>query len=93
MRRILIPVIAAIGAALLSACASVLPGIGPSRSKIEHTKPNPNAAAIQLIDIDDAVTHQLLSQRALHMFSETLGNKHIESRTVGPGDVLEVSIW
>jgi len=27
------------------------------------------------------------------MFSETLGNKRIVSRTVGPGDMLEVSIW
>jgi polysaccharide export outer membrane protein len=39
------------------------------------------------------VTRQLLAQRELRLFSETLGNKRIASRTVGPGDILEVSIW
>jgi polysaccharide biosynthesis/export protein len=74
-------------------CAGFLPTIGPSRGQIDNAKPHPNTTAIQIIDIDDAVTHQLLSQRALRMFSETLGNKRIASRLVGAGDVLEVSIW
>jgi polysaccharide biosynthesis/export protein len=78
---------------MLAGCAGFLPTIGPSRRQIDDTKPEPNAAAIQIIDIDDAVTRQLLAQRALHLFSETLGNKRISSRTVGAGDVLEVSIW
>jgi polysaccharide biosynthesis/export protein len=93
MRRIQISVVAAIGAVLLSGCAGFLPTIGPSRSAIDANKPQPNAAAIQIIDIDDAVTRQLLAQRATRLFSETLGNAHIASRTVGPGDMLEVSIW
>jgi polysaccharide biosynthesis/export protein len=93
MRRIQISVVAAIGAALLSACAGFLPTIGPSRSAIDSNKPQPNAAAIQIIDIDDTVTRQLLAQRATRLFSETLGNTRIASRTVGPGDMLEVSIW
>jgi polysaccharide biosynthesis/export protein len=74
-------------------CAGFLPGIGPSRSQIETSKPPPNAAAIQVIDVDDALTRRLLAQRTSRLFSETLGNKRILSRTVGPGDVLEVSIW
>ena len=93
MRRIQISVIVAIGAILLSGCASFLSTIGPSRSAIDAAKPPPNAAAIQIIDIDDAVTRQLLAQRATRLFSETLGNQRIAARTVGPGDVLEVSIW
>jgi polysaccharide export outer membrane protein len=70
-----------------------LPGIGPSRKTIDEAKPQPNTIAIQLIDINDAVTRQLLAQRELRLFSETLGNKRIATRTVGPGDMLEVSIW
>jgi polysaccharide biosynthesis/export protein len=93
MRRIQISVVAAFGAILLSACAGFLPTIGPSRSAIDSNKPQPNAAAIQIIDIDDAVTRQLLAQRATRLFSETLGNTRIASRAVGPGDMLEVSIW
>jgi polysaccharide export outer membrane protein len=78
---------------LLTGCAGFLPGIGPSRRQIESHEPRPDTAAIQIIDIDEVVTKQLLAQRSLRMFSETLGNKRIVSRTVGPGDVLEVSIW
>jgi polysaccharide export outer membrane protein len=74
-------------------CAGFLPGIGPSRGQIETSKPSPNAAAIQVIDVDDALTRRLLAQRTSRLFSETLGNKRIVSRTVGPGDMLEVSIW
>ena len=70
-----------------------MPTIGPSRNAIDEAKPQPNTIAIQLIDINDAVTRQLLAQRELRLFSETLGNQRIATRTVGPGDMLEVSIW
>src|ERR1700735_5181965 len=86
-----IVVVIALSVVQLSACAGFLPTIGPSRAQIDSAKTN--AAAIQIIDIDDAVTRKLLEQRGSRMFSETLGNKRIASRTVGAGDVLEVSIW
>jgi len=85
--------VAALSAMLLTGCAGFLPTIGPSKSAIESAKPQPNAAAIQIIDIDDAVTRQLLAQRQQRLFSESLGDKRIASRTVGAGDVLEVTIW
>jgi polysaccharide biosynthesis/export protein len=91
--RLKMSVIAAVSIVLLPGCAGFLPTIGPSRSAIDSAKPQPNAAAIQIIDIDDSVTHQLLAQRELRLFSETLGNKRMASRTVGPGDMLEVTIW
>jgi polysaccharide export outer membrane protein len=93
MRRTLLLIAAGIGAMLMCGCTSFLPTIGPSRARIESAKPAPDAAAIQIIDIDEGVTRQLLAQRALRMFSETLGNERIAARTVGPGDVLEVTIW
>ena len=87
--------VAAIAGALtlLTGCAGFLPGIGPSKRQIESYKPPPNATALQVIDIDEQVTKQLLAERTQRLFSETLGNKRVVSRTVGPGDVLEVSIW
>jgi polysaccharide biosynthesis/export protein len=78
---------------LLGGCASFLPTIGPSRHAIDNVTPPPGAAAIQVVDIDDAVTQRLLTERSQRLFSETLGNERISARTVGPGDVLEVSIW
>jgi polysaccharide biosynthesis/export protein len=93
MRRVRFSVLAIAGTTLLSACAGFLPGIGPSRHEIDNAKPPANAPALQIVDINDAVTHQLLAQREQRLFSETLGNQRIAARTVGPGDVLEVSIW
>jgi len=94
MHRIQISVIAAVSAILLSGCASFIPTTGPSRGAVGRAKAiPPNAAAIQIIDIDEAVSQQLLAQRKSHLFSETLGNEHIASRTVGAGDVLEVTVW
>src|SRR5258707_709567 len=65
MRRIQTSLIAAVGVFLLPGGAGFLPGIGPSRSAIEKNQPQPNAAAIQIIDIDDSGTRQLLAQREL----------------------------
>lgn len=93
MRRLLIFLVAALSVMLLPGCAAFLPTLGPSRSAIDSAKPQPNAAAIQIVGIDNTVTRQLLAQRELRLFSETLGNKPIASRTAGPGDMLEVSIW
>ena len=78
---------------LLAGCSGFIPTIGPTRHQIDNTHAAANMAAIQVVDIDDAVTRALLSQRKSRMFSETLGNDRITSRRVGAGDVLEVSIW
>jgi len=82
-----------LGAILLCGCATYFPAIGPSRGEIEKAAALPATAAIQVVDVDDSVTRQLLTQRAQRLFSETLGNSPISTRVVGPGDVLEVSIW
>jgi protein involved in polysaccharide export with SLBB domain len=39
------------------------------------------------------MTRRLVAQRTSRLFSENLGNNRIVSRTVGPGDMLELSIW
>ena len=85
---------ATFGAILVAGCTTYFPTIGPSRGDIEKAaKTPPNAPAIMVVDVDDAVTRQLLAQRAQRLFSETLGNAPITTRRVGPGDALEVSIW
>jgi polysaccharide export outer membrane protein len=84
---------AALGTVILSGCFSFLPTVGPTRHQIERKTAHVNAASIQFINVDDAITNQLASQRKLHLFSETLGSQHSGSRSVGAGDVLEVTIW
>jgi polysaccharide biosynthesis/export protein len=85
--------IAALSTFTLSGCFSFLPTVGPTRHQIERNTARANAASIQFINVDDAITNQLAGQRKLHLFSETLGSQHVGSRSVGPGDVLEVTIW
>lgn len=88
-----IGVVACVGLALSVGCAGFLPTVGPSRHAIEGAKAPIDAASIQIFDIDETVTRQLLGQRASHLFSETLGTQRLGPRTVGAGDLLEVSIW
>ena len=85
---------AAVGVLFVMGCASTfIPTIGPSRNDVEQAKAPPFAPTIQVVDVDDQVTRKLLAQRDQRLFSETLGNAPIAARKVGPGDVLEVSIW
>jgi polysaccharide biosynthesis/export protein len=80
-------------ATLLAGCAGFIPTVGPSRHVIESAKTPVGAAAIQVVDVDDTVIHELLALHTQHLFSETLSGSHRPSRLVGAGDVLEVSIW
>jgi polysaccharide biosynthesis/export protein len=99
MSRLRIPGYPAAGVALLCAaaltagCASFLPTIGPSKHQVTSDRVAVGAAAVQVVDVDDAVTRKLLALRNQRLFSETLGNESVRSRNVGPGDMLEVSIW
>jgi polysaccharide export outer membrane protein len=93
MPRKYVRVVACVAALSVSGCMSIFPTIGPSRHDINHAKRPPNPAALQILDIDDSLTRTLLAKRAQRLFSETLVGTGAGSRTVGPGDVLEVSIW
>jgi polysaccharide biosynthesis/export protein len=72
---------------------SVLPTAGPSSSEIASAAAPPGATAIQIVDVDDGVTRQLLTLRTKRLFSDTLGDKASGKYAVGPGDVVEVSVW
>lgn len=80
-------------APLLSGCAGFIPTIGPSRAAIQKANTPVGAAAMQVIDVDATVTQELLAQRKEQLFSKTLAAEAHYSRLVGPGDVLEVTIW
>lgn len=77
---------------LLAACNS-LPTSGPSARQIEGSAGVAAAAAIQIVDVDDAVARKLLSERSQRLFSETLGDAPVRFGGIGPGDSLEINIW
>jgi polysaccharide export outer membrane protein len=85
--------ILALASLLTCGCASFLPTIGPSKAEVTRTRAAVGTSAVQIVDVDDAVTRRLLALRTQRLFSETLGTASIAERTVGPGDMLVVSIW
>jgi polysaccharide export outer membrane protein len=78
---------------LLVAGCSQMPTSGPSSREIAASTAGPGAAAIQIVEVDDAITRRLLAQRTQKLFSETLGQAAGPYTGIGPGDVLEISIW
>jgi polysaccharide biosynthesis/export protein len=82
---------------LVAGCASIrtwLPFSGPSRKEVLATQnAAPEESAIQVVEVTDAVTRELLARQQRSLFSETLGDKAAAGYVVGPGDVLEVFIW
>lgn len=73
--------------ASLGACGT-LPASGPSRRAVQE-----GASHIRVVDVDDSVTQRLVERRAGKLFSEVFAGEGKDSEIVGPGDVLEVSVW
>jgi polysaccharide export outer membrane protein len=57
---------------------------------VQNTAPN---LPIQVVDVTDAVARRVFASQKRKLFSETLGSKATVGYNVGPGDVVEVSIW
>jgi polysaccharide export outer membrane protein len=77
----------------LGACSS-LGASGPT-SRAVHAAPGRGLgnADIKIIDVNDAVTRQVLQANSGLLFSEVLGDGPPIGSIVGRGDVLGVTIW
>jgi polysaccharide biosynthesis/export protein len=82
------PLIAAVAAASLTACAS-LPTSGPSLREVEAGAGN----GIQIIDLTSTVATELADTYKPALFSDLFPEAVGDNEIVGPGDVLEVSVW
>jgi polysaccharide biosynthesis/export protein len=81
---------------VLSGCGTFpgwIPSSGPSREQVIDAKNTLPAPAIQVITVTDEVARNILASQKHSLFSETLGNKAPLGYIVGPGDVVEISIW
>lgn len=81
---------------LLNGCATYpgwLSSSGPSREQVQEKPDARGINGIQLIDVNDAVTRQLLANSKQSLFSEAFASTPKPSDVVGAGDVIAVSIW
>ncbi|MBK8115846.1 MAG: polysaccharide export protein [Candidatus Accumulibacter sp.] len=70
-----------------------LPSAGPSRGQLVDVQQTQPSLPIQLVEVTDAVARRVIAGEKRSLFSETLGSKAPVDYTIGPGDVVEVSIW
>lgn len=73
---------------------TTLPSSGPRTAEIKSTvNSQQNTPAIQIVDVNDAVTRKLIADHKQNLFSETFKTPAQSAYVIGTGDVLEVSIW
>ncbi len=80
----------------LNGCATYpgwLSSSGPSREQVQEKRDAQGVDGMQLIDVNDAVTRKLLSNRKQSLFSESFGAVNQSGYVIGAGDVIEVSVW
>ena len=87
------PLIAALGLAACSTFPAWLPSAGPSAEQVEQSPQTETTYGIRLVDITDDVTRRLLASQRRSLFSEVWGQGGKPHFMIGPGDVLEVTVW
>ncbi len=85
-----------VSSALLVGCSwsgDWLAAAGPSYRQVKSAGADPRASGIQVVELTDSVARRLLANQRAILFSETLGSAAQRSPGVGPGDVLEITLW
>jgi polysaccharide export outer membrane protein len=77
---------------LLTGCG-IASSVGPSRGVVMKAGAPANLSGIRIVEVTDPVARQLLAVQSKTSFAQTLGGAHPAGTVVGPGDVVEVSLW
>lgn len=79
-------------AVALAGCASA-GSSGPSAGRVSKISDQVIAGSgIKVIDVTDAVAHQIFDRSRPTLFSEQLGDGVARSPEIGPGDIIDISI-
>lgn len=80
----------------LSGCAT-LPGwissSGASREQVQEKRETGRIEGVELIDVDDKIARTLASYKVPSRFSDIYPSKSSNNYHIGPGDIIEVSVW
>ncbi|WP_321912905.1 polysaccharide biosynthesis/export family protein [Paraburkholderia sp. J11-2] len=81
---------------MLSACGTVpdwIPTSGASRQQILEQHDSGRVEGIQVVDVNDALARKLADAKQLGQFSTKFASTTGNNYEIGPGDVIEVTIW
>ncbi|RQR44710.1 polysaccharide export protein [Burkholderia sp. Bp9131] len=76
----------------LASCG-IVPSSGPTASQVVEGKDAGNVHGIQIVDLTDSVARKLVAERKVVDFAGTFGQQLGAQQELGPGDVVELSIW
>lgn len=81
---------------LLAGCGTFpgwLASSGASREQVQNKREAEGLDGIQLVDVDATLARKLLASRKQSLFSESFNTALQSGYAIGPGDVIEVSVW
>jgi polysaccharide biosynthesis/export protein len=83
---------------LISGCATFpgwMPGAGASREQVQQEPGVPSARVegLQLVDVNNALARKLKDAKKLGQFAEVFPSNTSNNYVIGPGDLIEVTIW
>lgn len=85
--------LAATLAAALAGCASLGANGPPTRTVTKANQQAIDNSQIQIVEVTDAVARRVLAAHRASLFSQAFGDAPPSGTVIGPGDVLEVTIW
>ncbi|CAB3806033.1 polysaccharide biosynthesis/export family protein [Paraburkholderia fynbosensis] len=80
----------------LSGCGTFpdwIPTAGASRQQVLEQHDSGRVEGIQVVDVNDALARKLAESQKLDQFSNTFASKAANNYVIGPGDVIEVTMW
>jgi polysaccharide export outer membrane protein len=91
-----LPAVCFLAVLVLSGCGAFpdwLPTSGASRQQIQEQHDTGRAEGIQLVDVNDALARKLAASKRLGQFSNVFLSAGSNNYLIGPGDIIEVTIW
>lgn len=66
---------------------------GSSREQIQEKRDTGRIEGIELIDVNIALARKLAASKKLGQFADTFPSSSTNNYLLGPGDIIEVSVW